>query len=131
MKLNKLTKLNLITLSSTVICSIILMQFTCAQNRITKKLSKSASNKIIFFDDFSGPVLDRSKWNIRITGETVNNEQQAYVDSAATIYIAKGNKAAGATMAHWLYNHVSRQALLLKKVKSLILFPVELIPAVR
>src|SRR4051812_36958428 len=40
----------------------------------------------IFFDDFSQPSLDRTKWNVAITGEVVNNEQQAYVDSSATIY---------------------------------------------
>ena len=50
----------------------------------------------IFFDDFSGKVLDRTKWNVEITGNTVNNEQQAYVDSSATIYIARGADAEGA-----------------------------------
>jgi beta-glucanase (GH16 family) len=44
----------------------------------------------VFFDDFSGSELDRSKWQVEVTGEnfgTVNNEQQAYVDSPETIYI--------------------------------------------
>ncbi|GAA0525362.1 glycosyl hydrolase family 16 [Saccharopolyspora subtropica] len=44
----------------------------------------------IFFDDFSGTELDRSKWTVEVTGEnfgTVNQEQQAYVDSPETIYI--------------------------------------------
>ncbi|MCW3088520.1 MAG: glcA 1 [Sediminibacterium sp.] len=45
---------------------------------------------MIFFDDFSGSSLDRAKWNVRITGNTVNNEQQAYVDSTATVFIEKG-----------------------------------------
>ena len=31
--------------------------------------------------------LDRSKWNVEITGNTVNDEQQAYIDSPETIYI--------------------------------------------
>lgn len=56
----------------------------------------SKPTETVFFDDFSGKELDRSKWNIVITGNTVNNEQQAYVDSAATIYIAHGEEAAGA-----------------------------------
>jgi len=43
--------------------------------------------EIIFFDDFSSDVLDRSKWNVEITGPIYNNEQQAYIDSAETIYI--------------------------------------------
>ena len=58
-----------------------------------------AQTKTIFFDDFSGKSLDRSHWNVRITGSTmmvVNNEQQAYVDSGATIYIAHGAEAEGA-----------------------------------
>jgi beta-glucanase (GH16 family) len=43
-----------------------------------------------FFDDFTGPTLDRSKWNVIVTGRTVNNEQQAYVDSTDTLYIDHG-----------------------------------------
>jgi beta-glucanase (GH16 family) len=50
----------------------------------------------IFFDDFSGPTLDRTKWNVIVTGRTVNNEQQAYVDSPDTIRFISGN-AEGAT----------------------------------
>jgi hypothetical protein len=43
-------------------------------------------DKLIFFDDFSGPSLDRSKWNVE-TRIHVNDELQSYVDSAATIYL--------------------------------------------
>lgn len=50
----------------------------------------------VFFDDFSGSEIDRSKWNIIITGQTVNREQQAYVDSGETLSIVKGDEAAGA-----------------------------------
>lgn len=52
--------------------------------------------KVVFFDDFSGKELDRTKWNVRISGEIYNDEQQAYVDSPDTIYIAHGDEAAGA-----------------------------------
>jgi beta-glucanase (GH16 family) len=45
------------------------------------------SGKVVFFDDFSGDKLDRSKWNAEVTGMHVNNELQAYVDSNATIYL--------------------------------------------
>ncbi|MBB5154847.1 glycoside hydrolase family 16 protein [Saccharopolyspora phatthalungensis] len=44
----------------------------------------------VFFDDFTGTELDRSKWTVEVTGEnfdTVNQEQQAYVDSPETIYL--------------------------------------------
>jgi beta-glucanase (GH16 family) len=40
-----------------------------------------------FVEDFSAAKLDRSRWNVEVTGRTVNNEQQAYVDSAETLYI--------------------------------------------
>ena len=52
-------------------------------------------DRTIFFDDFSGPALDRAKWNVIVTGRTVNNEQQAYVDSPETIAMdpsAEGSK---------------------------------------
>ena len=35
----------------------------------------------VFFEDFNSKSLDRSKWNVEVTGQTVNDEQQAYVDS--------------------------------------------------
>ena len=40
----------------------------------------------LFFDDFSGSSLDREKWNVVGPNFWVNNEQQVYVDSAATIF---------------------------------------------
>ena len=43
------------------------------------------SEATIFFEDFSAPTLDRAKWNVIVTGRTVNNEQQAYVDTPDTI----------------------------------------------
>lgn len=52
--------------------------------------------QVVFFDDFSGPSLDRSKWNVVVTGFTVNNEQQAYVDSADTLSFVSGAQAEGA-----------------------------------
>ena len=50
----------------------------------------------LFFDDFSSGQLDRSKWNVIVTGRTVNNEQQAYVDSTETIRVVRGGEAGGA-----------------------------------
>jgi beta-glucanase (GH16 family) len=50
----------------------------------------------VFADEFSAPALDRAKWNVIVTGRTVNNEQQAYVDSPETIDIVTGADAAGA-----------------------------------
>ena len=51
---------------------------------------------VVFADEFDGAELDRSKWGVIVTGRTVNNEQQAYVDSPQTIYLAHGADAAGA-----------------------------------
>jgi glycosyl hydrolase family 16/carbohydrate esterase-like protein/GDSL-like lipase/acylhydrolase family protein len=48
------------------------------------------SPKVVFFDDFTAPSLDRSKWNVVVTGMHVNNELQAYVDSDKTIYQQNG-----------------------------------------
>lgn len=54
------------------------------------------SEKTLFFDDFSTQELDRTKWNVFTTGPYFNNEQQAYIDSTETIYIALGDDAEGA-----------------------------------
>jgi beta-glucanase (GH16 family) len=51
----------------------------------------------VFFEDFNGNNLDRSKWNVEITGNTVNDEQQAYVDSSSVLYMVHGKDAEGAT----------------------------------
>ena len=51
----------------------------------------------VFVDDFSGAAFDRTKWNVIVTGRTVNNEQQAYVDSTDTIFVARGADAEGAS----------------------------------
>jgi beta-glucanase (GH16 family) len=49
-----------------------------------------------FFDDFSSPELDRTKWTPEVWGHTVNDEQQAYIDSPEVIAIVRGDAAAGA-----------------------------------
>jgi len=50
----------------------------------------------VFFEDFNENTLDRTKWNVEVTGNTVNEEQQAYVDSACTLSLVKGAEAGGA-----------------------------------
>ncbi|TWR25786.1 glycoside hydrolase family 16 protein [Mucilaginibacter pallidiroseus] len=74
-------KINLLTLPALMLLSATAM----AQSK----------KDTVFFDDFRQGQLDRSKWNVEITGRTVNDEQQAYIDSAATIYLTNG-KADGA-----------------------------------
>jgi beta-glucanase (GH16 family) len=50
----------------------------------------------VFFEDFNERTLDRSKWNVEVTGNTVNDEQEAYVDSASTLHLVHGAEAGGA-----------------------------------
>jgi beta-glucanase (GH16 family) len=57
---------------------------------VPRDISYSADSELVFFDDFRSGRLDRSKWNVRVTGRTVNNEQQAYIDSEETIYVSEG-----------------------------------------
>lgn len=57
---------------------------------------RKASSDTLFFDDFNETTLNRNDWNVEITGNTVNNEQQAYVDLSATIYLVKGKAAESA-----------------------------------
>ena len=56
----------------------------------------ASAPKQLLFEDFSGPALDRTVWNVVVTGRTVNNEQQAYVDSPDVITFVSGNEE-GAT----------------------------------
>jgi beta-glucanase (GH16 family) len=48
-------------------------------------------DELAFFDDFASGELDRAKWNVRTTGPVFNDEQQAYVDSSDTIYVAESD----------------------------------------
>ncbi|MGN6177810.1 MAG: glycoside hydrolase family 16 protein [Mucilaginibacter sp.] len=62
--------------SALLICATVL----CAQPK----------GDTLFYENFNSPSLNRTVWNVEVTGHTVNNEQQAYVDSANTISIANG-----------------------------------------
>jgi beta-glucanase (GH16 family) len=64
-------------------------------------MQPSNTQDVIFFDDFTSDVLDRTKWNVEITGNIHNNEQQAYIDSSETIYLQQGmENANGALVIH-------------------------------
>src|SRR5260221_10854442 len=68
-----------------LVLTVLCICLTCMQ--ATHTVRPPAKEKVVFFDDFSGTRLDRSKWNAEVTGMHVNNELQAYVDSNATIYL--------------------------------------------
>ncbi|BAU55870.1 glycoside hydrolase family 16 protein [Mucilaginibacter gotjawali] len=63
---------------------------------IAKAQQSNTKTDTVFFEDFNENTLDRTKWNVEITGNTVNEEQQAYVDSASTLSLVKGAAADGA-----------------------------------
>ncbi len=69
--------------------------------------SAGTKSDTLFFDDFSGSSLDRKNWNVVGTDFWVNNEQQIYVDSTATIFTVKGADAKGAESALILKAHYS------------------------
>lgn len=77
----------------TAIASVLTISTATAQQNQSKKTDT------IFFEDFSQKALDRTKWNVEVTGNTVNDEQQAYVDSASTIYLLNDANAEGAKNA--------------------------------
>lgn len=54
--------------------------------------------ELIFFDDFTSHELDRSKWNVEITGQIHNKEQQAYIDSPETLYVWQEADAANGVL---------------------------------
>ncbi|TFF35355.1 glycoside hydrolase family 16 protein [Mucilaginibacter psychrotolerans] len=75
-------------ISRTLTIAVLLLASTAAIAQQTQK-------DTLFFEDFNAKTLNRSKWNVEVTGNTVNEEQQAYVDSVGTIYMING-KAEGA-----------------------------------
>ncbi len=69
---------------------------TTANRAATGDGQPPSTGQTVLLDEFDGPALDRSRWTVRVTGQTVNDEQQAYVDSAATVRLVTGAEAAGA-----------------------------------
>jgi beta-glucanase (GH16 family) len=57
-------------------------------------VAEADSVKTLLFEDFSGPGLDSSRWNVEVTGMHVNDELQAYVDSALTLSFAANAEGA-------------------------------------
>ncbi|MEE2526846.1 glycoside hydrolase family 16 protein [Hyphobacterium sp. HN65] len=58
---------------------------------------QSEKPAILFEDDFSGPELDRSRWNVEGPVFWVNREAQAYIDSPETIRLLPEGSIPGAT----------------------------------
>lgn len=54
---------------------------------LNREKSHKSDEDLIFFDDFDSGEINRSIWNVRVTGPIFNNEQQAYIDSNKTVYL--------------------------------------------
>jgi beta-glucanase (GH16 family) len=65
--------------------------FTIMASLLIISSAKAQKTDTVFFEDFNQKTLDRSKWNMEITGHTNNDEQQAYVDSASTVYLSNAD----------------------------------------
>ena len=72
--------------------SLSVLTFFVAMQGIAQQKQKVDT---VFFEDFNSSSLDRSKWNVEVTGQTVNDEQQAYVDSSSVLYMVHGKDAEG------------------------------------
>jgi beta-glucanase (GH16 family) len=92
--MNQFNKGHFLFITIAIIGVSILTQ--CKSGTTAASVDESKNEEIIFFDDFSGNVLDSTKWNVEITGLHVNNELQAYVDSSSTISFVNGTAAEGA-----------------------------------
>jgi beta-glucanase (GH16 family) len=81
--------------------AVLLVAAACTREAPRAERAESAavrrdSAAVVFFDDFDAPALDRTRWNVEVWTHTVNDELQAYVDTSATIYLARGDSAEGA-----------------------------------
>ncbi|NVD45282.1 glycoside hydrolase family 16 protein [Qipengyuania atrilutea] len=63
----------------------------CAQQKEPEMRVAPAGETLIFADEFNAPALDRSKWEVIGPTFWVNEEEQAYIDSEDTIFIASEN----------------------------------------
>ncbi|WP_324720344.1 glycoside hydrolase family 16 protein [Salinimicrobium sp. HB62] len=76
--------------------ALLVLGICSSANLLAQHADQTTKNDTLFFEDFSQNSLDRTKWNVIGTDFHVNNEQQAYYDSTATIYTVKGEEAQGA-----------------------------------
>lgn len=88
--------MNLFSKEILISFSMSAMLLACNEQQAEAPSAKNSDPMILFFDDFSGPLLDSSKWNRLITGQVFNNENQAYIDSSAVLYIMENASAEGA-----------------------------------
>jgi len=88
-------KANHLKLVAIMVAVITIAAISPVQKKKKKKVIHAIPS-VVFFDDFSGKSIDRTKWNVMTSHEVTNNEQQTYIDSSSTVYIAHGAEADGA-----------------------------------
>jgi beta-glucanase (GH16 family) len=103
--------MKILRLTAMAVLSLSIITFAKAQQTQPK-------TDTVFFEDFNEPRLDRTKWNVEITGNTVNNEQQAYVDSSATLSLVHGTAAEGAKNGALLIKAVYKPGFTSKENKK-------------
>lgn len=84
-------KKNFLIIGSLMVGMITIQVFTQC-NSATGNGAKVEKDTVrtILFDDFSGPGLDSTRWNVEVTGIHVNNELQAYINSPDVIQFIDG-----------------------------------------
>jgi beta-glucanase (GH16 family) len=82
-----------------LVASLAAVAAVAAASACHPRVAPVAPGRVVFFDDFAAGSLDRSRWTVRVTGPTYNDEQQAYVDDTATIRVVVGPAARGAANA--------------------------------
>jgi beta-glucanase (GH16 family) len=68
--------------------------FVVGSVAVRTRAPQAASARTLFAEEFSGTALDRSKWHVIVTGSgwrTVNDEQQAYIDSTDVLQVSGGH----------------------------------------
>jgi beta-glucanase (GH16 family) len=63
----------------------ILLFWLCCFSLVTSAQQRPDT---LFFENFNGKSLNRTKWNVEVNNHTDNNEQEAYIDSTGVLIIA-------------------------------------------
>jgi beta-glucanase (GH16 family) len=99
-----------IIISSAAIFLLLTASCIKKEKPATESTNNSKRESVVFLDDFSGTAIDTANWTSR-TDVFVNNEQQAYADTTATLYIDKNIEGAenGALViqAHYKPGHLA------------------------
>lgn len=77
------------------VLTVVLLGTLAARPHAADETAALEAKPVLFFDDFSGPELDRTKWNVEVSGNVWNDELQCYIDSKDTAYLVPSDKSPG------------------------------------